>query len=607
MARQPIEKLQGLSQTSSPSASPIDTYTGAPSTPRVTPATQLADALGTMSSAVARAGEREKAEREAQAEIKAKGYAASFKGEEGEFLDSVKLGETYADLSTTVTATIVEDKYRNKYYQSTFEKLNNLDDDVKGDVVALENLFESIIAETNEATTGMDFVNSGAVQGARNAINEMRREFSEFRDVKTRELAKVNTEANVYNILGKYDLSTNDGKVSAVALVNDLNEKLIQSSPFTKTEDKQQIVDALISYNKLNPESNAVSLIDSIPWLKSKETDAKLAKAGPVISQLSLQQLQDKAQEKKLLMQKDLDESQKRFNQLSLEGKRDEIRQAMANSFKLEDPAMANAVYKQGEIALASADVPVEDSLAFAAKLESDLVALAIKGELSREDALAQIYSSTEIRVNEKNELEGKLDTIMSGNKLIASATHSSEFNIRVGDEARLIDKSLFALEANFDGRSLEAAVRDVWDESVYGLIQSYADTEGVQPEGVALRKIYDDAEDIAERYMNKMKAAATEGGSPLDAQADPIQTQYVEGEVYPNEADGNNYRYLGGPTTNRDSWELVEEDGLTEEEMNAEAPEQYTMEDAERVVEQMGLNIDPKLMIEALEILNNR
>lgn len=507
MARQPIEKLQGLGQTSSPSASPIDTYTGAPSTPRVTPATQLADALGTMSSAVARAEERKKAKQQEQDEIKAKGYAASFKGEEGEFLDSVKLGETYADLSTTVVANIVQDKYQNDYYYSTFEELNNLDDDVKGDVVALEKLFDEKIASVNQATTGMDFVNAGAVRGTRNAINEMRREFSEFRDLKTRELAKVNTEANVYNILSKYDLSTNDGKVSAVALVNDLNEKLIQTSPFSKTEDKQQIVDALISYNKLNPESNAVSLIDSIPWLKSKETDAKLAKAGPVISQLSLQQLQDKAQEKKLLMQETLDESQQKFNQLSLDADRKGIREAMANASQLEDIALGNAIYEQGRIALASADVPVEDSLAFAASFESDLVASAIKGELSREDALAQINTNTKMRENEKQALRGKLDTIMSGNNLIAASSHTTEYNNRVGLRAGALDDMFERkLDFEFSGDLLEPQVRQIWDEAVFTLIQNHVQTEGSAPEGTALRQIYNDAQDIAVRRINEYK-----------------------------------------------------------------------------------------------------
>ena len=70
MARQPIEKLQGYGQTSSPSAAPIDSYTGAPQVARETPATQLAQALGTMSSAVAKAGARAEAEKQELSEKK---------------------------------------------------------------------------------------------------------------------------------------------------------------------------------------------------------------------------------------------------------------------------------------------------------------------------------------------------------------------------------------------------------------------------------------------------------------------------------------------------------------------------------------------------------
>ena len=601
MARQPIETLQGYGQTSSPSAAPIDSFTGAPSVPRETPATQLAQALGTMSSAVARAGANAQAEREKLSAKKAVGYAASFKGEQGEFLDSVKLGETYADLSQTVVATIVEDKYKNEYYNATFERLNNLDDDVKGDVVALENLFEDIITEANEATQGMDFVNSGAIQGARNAINQMRREFSEFRDTETRNLAKANTEASVYNILDKVDLNTNDGQVSAVTLINDLNEKLIATSPFTKTEDKQQIVDALIAYNKTNPDSNAVSLIKKVPWLQSKVTDQKLAEAAPVIAGLSLQKLRDDAEITQLENKQILEDAQSKFNEMALNNDKEGIRKAMAKTTGLtgNDAVLGNAMYKMGEVALASADVEVEDSLKFAAGYESSLVARAIKGELTRTEALEEIAASPDMREEEKQALRGKLDKIMSGNDLIAASKHITEFNNRVGDDARLIDQSIINLEGKLEGRSLESRIRDVWDDTVFGLIQDYVTDNNAVPEGTALRKIYDEAEAITEKRMEKLR-----GITPPPSG----DSSFVVGETYTNPGDGKEYRLIAPDTKDRESWELVDESSneLTEEEMNAEAPDQFTMEDAERIVEHLGLiNIDTATMKQALELLN--
>ena len=142
MARKPTDNLQGYGQTSTPSATPIDTFIGAPRIPQVTPATQLADALGTLSSSVAKEKSRKKVERQELEAKKAEGYAARFQGEQGEFIDAVRLGKIYADLSESSVANIVQNKYFNEYYYSTLAELNALDDDIKVDVVALEKIFD---------------------------------------------------------------------------------------------------------------------------------------------------------------------------------------------------------------------------------------------------------------------------------------------------------------------------------------------------------------------------------------------------------------------------------------------------------------------------------
>lgn len=543
MARQPIEKLQGYGQTSSPAASPIDAYTGAPSVPRETPLTQLADALGTFSGSVARASGRvaaqEKAEKADLDKKRATAHAARFQSEKGEFLDSVKLGETYADLSETVVATIVEDKYKNEYYASTYDKLRSLDDDVKGDVVALETLFDGLVTDTNTATEGMDFVNSGAVQGTQAAIREMRREFSVFRDQKTRTLAKENTSANVFNILSNNDLNTNDGQVSAVALVNDLNEKLIATSPFTKTEDKQQIVDALIAYNKSHPDSNAVSLIKKVPWLQSKVTDQKLAEASPVIAGLSLQKLRDDAAKQKIQNQQTLEDAQSKFNEMSLNNDKEGIREAMANTTGLtgNDAVLGNSMYKMGEVALASADVDVDLSQQFAATYEDSLRVKAIKGELNRAEVLTEIASSTDMREADKEAIRANLDSIMAGSDLIAASKHSTEFNNRVGDEARAIDKSILNLGGQIEGRSLESRVRDLWDDTVLDLITEYVTENNAKPEGRALRAIYDEAETITEKRMERLRGIAPTTPEPEESEDLPVVTTQEEYDALPSGA----------------------------------------------------------------------
>ena len=202
------------------------------------------------------------------------------------------------------------------------------------------------------------------------------------------------------------------------------------------------------------------------------------------------------------------------------------------------------------------------------------------------------------MRENEKQAIRVKLDKIMAGNDLIAASKHSTEFNNRVGDEAKQIDQSIIALRGKLEGRSLESQVRDLWDDTVYELVQEYVTDNDAQPEGKALRLIYDEAEAIAEKRMEKLR-----GITPPSSE----DTSFVVGEIYTNPEDGKEYRLIAPDTKDRDSWELVDESSneLTEEEMNAEAPDQFTMEDAERVVEQLGLNIDTATMKQALELLN--
>jgi hypothetical protein len=586
MARQPIENLQGYGQTSSPSAAPVDSFTGAPSVPRETPATQLAQALGTMSSAVAKAGARAKAEREELSAKKAQGYAASFKGEQGEFLDSVKLGETYADLSQTVVATIVEDKYKNEYFNATFERLNKLDDDVKGDVVALENLFEGIITEANEATQGMDFVNSGAVQGARNAINQMRREFSEFRDTETRNLAKANTEANVYNILGKVDLSTNDGQVSAVALVNDFNEKLIATSPFSKTEDKQQIVDALISYNKLNPTSNAVSLIKKVPWLQSKVTDKKLAEASPLIANEAIveMELENKRLEVQLKNRKvDLEVE---IDNLLVSGNRQKVRKMLTKSIPGEasdlDKLTAQYAKEYARVALARENADPEASNLRFNELREDIKTAASTGNWSGM-GFTETPNNDQIR-----ELIGKDETLTQQD---AAVLRNNLSDLRKGfatisDEALANDVSKkFSLDLQYfntdvpksmlgaAGMSAQRVMEDAYSDSMQEQFTEFYNNPNYEtgvPEGDVLKEMKATAFAEVEAVVTKLNTILTAEGNKIEnlkgfnqvlTQGEQPDIELEVGKEYPS-PDGGFVRYLGGDPEYNSSFEKVGEEG---------------------------------------------
>jgi hypothetical protein len=580
MARQPIQDLQGFGQTSVSSARPIDAFTGAPAIPQETPGSQLADALGAFSGATARASARNAAQAKAEkAELdkkKATGYATRFKGEEGEFLDSVKLGETYADLSEVVVSTIVEDKYKNEYYTATYDKLRGLDDDVKGDVVALETMFDDLVSQSAAATDGMDFVQSGAVMGTRNAINEMRREFSVFRDQKTRELAKTNTTANVFSFLDKSDLSTKDGQTSAITLINAFNDKLIATSPFSKREDKQQIVDSLIEYNKLNPDSNAVVLIQRIPWLQSKETDAKLAIASPQIAQLGISKLRNDTFVKEQEDKQTLADEQAVLNELAENNDIDGIRKVQAKYAGVtgQDAMVSNAIYKAAEIAEASAKVAPDVSAGNYTSYKAGLTLKATKGDTgSLEEELAAIQSLTDITPSDKAALLREAPTLLQGHKIIASDQHTSAFRNRFGAILRAYENNPQLMVKSFElaqqGTSAESIARDAWDDETSRQIQLHIENNDTVP---GFNELYGDEGIYAKaelKVTERLQALASMMPQTSQVETQPQQVNYgIKVGTIVTAADGQKAEYLGGDPDVDSNYKVIEEP-KTEEQAN--------------------------------------
>lgn len=560
MSRQPIQDLQGLDNVASPSANMVDAYSGAPALPRESSAGQLADALGTLTSAGQKSADKAKAEKAELDKKRAESYAARFKGEEGEFLDSVKLGETYAHLSDTVVATIVEDKHKNDFYSQTKQSLSSLDNDIKYNVVALEKHFDSLLADATEKTAGMDFVQSGAVQGVQAAIREMRGQFSSQRDAFTRDQSKANTEASIYNILGKYDLSTNDGQVSAVALINDLNEKLLATSPYEKGEDKQIMVDALITYNKNNPDSGAVSLIQKIPYLQSKQTTKKLNDAGPAIAELSIAATKRRLYKEDVARQELLDEKRGVLNQLAEENDIEKIQQVQAEYAGAGDTpaerATANAIYEMAEIAEKSAQVDPDVSSTNYTLAKEDLTVRASLGTAgSSKEEIAAINARTDISPQQKSALIQEVPTLIQGNKIIASEQHSTTFRQRFGAVVDTYKNNPMLAAKSFElaqrGLSAETIAKDTWDSETGRLINLHIETNKEIP---GYNDLYGDGgiyDKAGERVTSKLQEVATLQAQFI--QLDSQQPQLQPGDTI-KDANGNPIATYNGGDINDDS-----------------------------------------------------
>ena len=533
MARQPTQDLQGLDNVAAPSANMVDAYAGAPAMPRQSSAGELADALGTLSRAGQKSAAKAKAEQEELDKKRAESYAARFKGEEGEFLDSVKLGETYAHLSDTVVATIVEDKHRLDFYSKTKASLNNLDNDIRYDVVALEKHFDALLADATEKTAGMDFVQSGAVQGVQSAIREMRGQFSAQQNAFTKEQSKSNTEAAIYNILDKYDVSTPDGQVSAIALMNDLNEHTLATSPYKKGEDKQIMVDALIAYNKSNPESGAVNLIQRMPFLQGGQTKQKLNDAGPQIAKLSMAATQRRLFQEGVKRDELLAEAQGKLNQLAEENDIEKIQQVQAEYAGAGDTpaerATANAIYEMAEIAEKSAQVDPDVSSTNYTLAKEDLTVRASLGTAgSSKEEIAAINARTDISPQQKSALIQEVPTLIQGNKIIASEQHSNTFRQRFGAVVDTYKNNPMLAAKSFElaqrGLSAETIAKDTWDSETGRLINLHIENNKEIP---GYNDLYGDGgiyDKAGERVTSKLQEVAS-----LQAQFIQLDSQQQE------------------------------------------------------------------------------
>lgn len=560
MARQPTQDLQGLDSVATPSANMVDAYAGAPAMPRESSAGQLADALGTLSRAGQKSAAKAKAEQEELDKKRAESYAARFKGEEGEFLDSVKLGETYAHLSDTVVATIVEDKHRLDFYSKTKASLNNLDNDIRYDVVALEKHFDALLADATEKTAGMDFVQSGAVQGVQSAIREMRGQFSAQQNAFTKEQSKSNTEAAIYNILDKYDVTTPDGQVSAIALMNDLNEHTLATSPYKKGEDKQIMVDALIAYNKSNPESGAVNLIQRMPFLQGGQTKQKLNDAGPQIAKLSMAATQRRLFQESVKRDELLAEKQGVLNQLAEENDIEKIQQVQAEYAGAGDTpaerATANAIYEMAEIAEKSAQVDPDISSTNYTLAKEDLTVRASLGTAgSSKEEIAAINARTDISPQQKSALIQEVPTLIQGHKIIASEQHSTTFRQRFGSVVDTYKTNPMlaakAFELSQRGLSAETIAKDTWDSETGRRINLHIEKNKEIP---GYNDLYGD-DGIYDKAGEAVKAKLQEVAT-LQAQfiqLDSQQPQLQPGDTI-KDANGNPIATYNGGDINDDS-----------------------------------------------------
>jgi len=535
MARQPIENLQGYGQTSQSASRPIDAYTGAPAIPQETPGSQLANALGAFSGSVARASARNAAQaKDDQEKItaeKMQSYGAEIVAQGDEFGGQDELASEFPNASTLQKITLAETIGKNKYTQKAAERLTSwLAEDSNLLIDGGYNAFKaSLLKEFEEETREHEFLKSGMYQGVNNVFNQYLSNYHKASNLKVKDVWSTEYQASIFHIASN---ATSPAQIAGLIQLED--EKM---HPYKKDPAKMRelTVGNLIQFDLTSGKPPITEQVMAlVPWMRSKESEAQLDKAKPEIVAAKMLNLRNRVAEKKLEDDDIMADYQGQINQLSenkdIQGL--EKLRASVTGTTGRYAAVHAGIYKATIVAEVSAQVDVKDSLSFAADYESSLVVRAIKGELSEREVLAEINSSTDMREQEKQALRNNLDKIMAGNNLIGADAHNTAFTQRVQKQADLLDNSLLNAFKEITGESFASALRDVWDDSTYALIQEYVETNNEAPKGTALRNIYDKAEAITEAKMDRMRVL-------VPAQSENQQQQQPEstGDEKPSSA----------------------------------------------------------------------
>lgn len=174
MAKQPrqqIQDLQGYGDTATPSATPVDTYTGKIGMPSQSSAQQLADAIGSVANQGAKIYAEQKAEelknKQTLQEQRVKVYIEANKKKT---VDDV--AHLAPDVDLAVIGGLIEQDHYSSYYASTYNLLNNLSEAERLDPEKLLAAVNGLKVQAKTEVQG-DFALAGTLKGIDTALQSV--------------------------------------------------------------------------------------------------------------------------------------------------------------------------------------------------------------------------------------------------------------------------------------------------------------------------------------------------------------------------------------------------------------------------------------------------
>lgn len=565
MARQPIEKLQGLGQTSSPSASPIDTYSGSPSLPADSSSAQLADALGTLSSAVAQAGARRKVEKEKEEFERAKAYSATVTAEDKEF-GVEKLASEHPGLSKSLAMQLAQTTSYNAFYAETRKRISTFMADEANllDSEGLNNLKASLLTEYTERTDGRDFVQAGAIKALNQGFSDNIAGFVKASDAAVEKHWTKEYKASMFHI---FDGARNaDGSVNieqAALVYGELDNEL---NPYKNNVAKlrELTITNLLAYDTQNSDAPVTQdFIKAVPWLKSKVTDMQLRDGLPLVAEAYARNLENQQRIVELENREKLENVESKLYQLAENNDIDGIQKIIDESVGLTGDAaiLGNDIVNMAKNALVAAQVKPHISAANYTITKEDVTLRASIGESkSLEEEINAIKNRTDIHPNEKAVLIKELPTLMQGHQIVTTAYHGAAYNTAIAGTIETLTTSPFFINKKVDlGRlstSYNTEARKAWDAEARRGIDQFIAKEGRVPTPVELQAdggIYERAaaqamarlEALNKMTMEQLKADITNNPPP----------QVGDERELP---DGTIVKYIGGDVNDDSSFEII-------------------------------------------------
>lgn len=538
MARKPIQNLQGTNQISSPSASPVDAFTGAPRLPSKTPASQLADALQVFSTNVNRAAAQNQSKIEDD-QAKLSLELAEIKADQGDkIVTQTQLQEEFAQASVAGLAAITKDSAHTKAYNQTkavFDKILR-DDDLVLDVNTQQNLLSNHYVNLTKGLNDNPFALAGINSGYENAIAQTKPQLEARKDTLLRIAAGDVISNSILEIFSAINWdSAEAGKKAYELIQNDDNDYDIEY-PLNNAARVKKWKEGIINQAKVSRDARYLEVLKE-GWLQDVDNSTY---------KVALKEVQN-LQATDFFNQLDRDE---KIRKQSVRNEKDKIQQSFVGGEEYDTQNLNEQPFEVIEYYnKLSKDSQINTALSNTARTNFDLNMRAayrsnnfsfvdkLPGQTPSLEEIKDIIDSLSMKPEDQNKLKAQAEIYAQGYEVILDPKVTTYFNAptRAGSKVQRLMKKAensedFKFEPGFDPvgdveETFFTSLQDSLDE-YYGQFETSDKVIPLKPEMLTgfLKQANEEAMGAFEEAKQEM-----EGTSSLTPQTN--QDRYREDE----------------------------------------------------------------------------